>query len=385
MRILLLTSSTGGGHDTRARAFTAWAKALPELGLTTHQHQALETQHGLYRFGVHLYNFIQRRAPRLHHLYFNYLEAAGMLSSAKKIFAPERFIRLLEEHRPQAILSVHGSLNHGFFQLARRTLGPAHVRCITYCGELSGGYGFSKHWVNPQADLFIGAVEETCVAAQQHGMAPERARVGGFLLDPGFYAPPFTPEQKNAVLAGELGLAPDRFTLLLATGAVGANNHVAFLDALHTAKLPLQVVALCGRNPTTLSAVEHWAARHPALPVRALPYSTRMPALLQSVSAVVARPGTGTTCESILSQCPIIANGVGGIMPQENITVKYGRKHDVMELVQKPHELPRVVKKWLEQPARPAQIKQNMQSIRPRQHPRQILEWVAGIGSSATA
>jgi processive 1,2-diacylglycerol beta-glucosyltransferase len=378
MRVLILSSSTGGGHNTRARAFTAWTQKFPELGVSTHQHQTLEEQHGLYHFGVEVYNSIQKRAPRLHHIYFNYLEVAGMFSSEKKIFSPQRFVRVLEEEQPEAILSVHGSLNHGFFQMARRTLGRDRVRCVTYCGELYGGYGFSRHWVNPDADLFIGAVEETRDAAREWGMADEKSRVGGFLLDPSFYEARLTAEEKKRVITEELGLNPNEFILMLATGEVGANNHVAFLKALAEAGLALQVVALCGRNAKSLAAVEAWAKAHPEFRIKALPFTKKMAVLLQCVSAVVARPGTGTTSESILSECPVIGNGVGGIMPQEGITVKFGLKHDITEVIRRPAELPAVVQRWIEQPERREQIKANMRKVRPVQQPRQILEWVMG-------
>ena len=77
--------------------------------------------------------------------------------------------------------------NHGYFEAARAFLGRDRVRCVTYCGELAGGYGFSRNWVNPEADLFIGPVAETCEAAIALGMPKEKTKVGGFLLRPEFY------------------------------------------------------------------------------------------------------------------------------------------------------------------------------------------------------
>ena len=42
-----------------------------------------------------------------------------------------------------------------YFQTARRILGADKVRCATYCGEFSGGFGYSINWVEPSADLYI--------------------------------------------------------------------------------------------------------------------------------------------------------------------------------------------------------------------------------------
>ena len=99
----------------------------------------------------------------------------------------KRIVARVSEFRPNVVLSTHAHLNHGFFDLARRAVGEDKVRCVTYCGELAAGYGFSRHWVNADADLFVGAVEEVTEAAIGLGMDAQRARTGGFLLAPGFY------------------------------------------------------------------------------------------------------------------------------------------------------------------------------------------------------
>ena len=75
VRTLILTSSTGGGHNMRASSFVHWthetlgAGAAEEIQI----HKCLENTHGLYRFGVGLYNRIQRHIPWAHHVYFNFL------------------------------------------------------------------------------------------------------------------------------------------------------------------------------------------------------------------------------------------------------------------------------------------------------------------------
>ncbi len=304
MRVLILSSSTGGGHDMRARAFQAWAQAAPELKVEVQLHRPLESGAGLYRFGVGLYNWIQRHAPMLHHGYFNFLEVAGPCRSGKALLGADGFCRTLAEMRPDVLLSVHGSLNHGFFDCARKFLGPEKVRCVTYCGELYGGYGFSRNWVNPAADLFIGAVAETGEAAMRCGMAKEKTRVGGFLLRPPFYEPAPAPAAREAYIREELGFKPDEFILLLSASSRGANNHLAFLEALKRRQLDLQVVVLCGKSAEAEARVRGWMVENPRARVRLLPHNTNVAKLLRCVSAMVARPGTGATSEAIISECP---------------------------------------------------------------------------------
>lgn len=194
MRVVILTSSSGGGHDMRAASFRRWAERLTDWDVEILQ--ALEDTHPVYRFGVDLYNWIQRTWPVLHHVYYNYLELVGTVKTGDRILGAEGFRQKVRALAPDLVVSTMDHLNHGFFDLARRERGDA-VRCVTYCGELFGGYGFSRHWVNPEADLFIAAVSEIEAAARHLGMPAERVTTGGFLLHPDFWEAP--PSRRNAV------------------------------------------------------------------------------------------------------------------------------------------------------------------------------------------
>ncbi len=392
MRVLILTSSTGGGHNMRARSFIEWSQVEEPRRLEMRMHKALESTNDLLAFGVRAYNWIQRVYPALHNVYFNVLEIAAPCRHPVQIFGKERFRRVLDEHPPDVILSVHGFTNHAFFEIAREHL-PG-VRCVTYCGELFGKFGFSRHWVNPQADLFIGAVEETRQRALELGMPPDRAVVGGFMLHPAFFAEPMSPASIDHFLSANLALDPGKFTLLLSTGEHGANNHLAFLTALRNGlgaslQSRLQVIALCGRRTETFDEVKDWARANPGFTVRPLPYadSAHMARFLQCADAIVVRPGTGSTSEAVQSGCPIIFNGLGGFMPQERITLRFAARRGFSTRVQTAGELPRVLAGWLDGSEREEYDRKRkaMLAARPAQHPNGVLDAVARIASRGVA
>jgi processive 1,2-diacylglycerol beta-glucosyltransferase len=366
----------------RARAFQEWAQTDPSLDLSMQLHRPLEKSHTIYAFGVWLYNWIQRTAPFLHHAYFNFLEIVPIVRASKPLGAV-KYRKVLEELQPDVLISVHDSLNHGFFEYAREVLGYDRVKCVTYCGELSGGYGFSRHWVNASADLFIGAVPETCQAAIRGGMAPERTQAGGFLLRRFFYDPPEDDAGRAAFIREKLKLDPDEFILLLSASSRGAHNHVRFLEAMRKRGVDAQVVLLCGKSPIAESEVSEWAKANPSARVRLLPHNTNVGQLMRSVSAIVARPGTGTTSEAIVSGCPLLLNSVGGIMPQERITVKFCRDHGVAQLVRSPEELAGIVTEWRKRPELPAAIRRAMKRTCPPLHPSDIVKMIAGLGVRA--
>ena len=70
LKILVLTSSTGGGHDSRALALRLWAESdeAKSAGLEAEVRieRPLENGSRLYGFGTWLYNAIQKTCPALH-------------------------------------------------------------------------------------------------------------------------------------------------------------------------------------------------------------------------------------------------------------------------------------------------------------------------------
>lgn len=382
MKVLILSSATGSGHNMRANALTQWVKHDRPGKWDISIYTPLEKGHWLYEIGVETYNVIQRNAPWAHHLYFNYLELAAMHRNPDHILNANSYIDKIRQDRPDLIVSVHGHTNHAFFELARRALPDSPPVCVTYCGEVFGGYGLSKHWINPKADHFIGAVPEVCQAAiSEHGMPEEKTYCGGFLLRPPFYDTPWSSHEQQAFLQDELNLDPNIFTLLLSTGDAGANNHGRFLNALEKAKLPIQVIALCGKNQKTFDEITEWGKPSHRRTVKAIPLPFRqdMHRLMQSVSAIVARPGTGATSESILTRCPIIHNGMGGIMPQEWITVKYCRSHGIDHSILSPQGLVRKVNSFLERPQQLETIKRKMSDLAPEGSVPQLMDYLESL------
>jgi processive 1,2-diacylglycerol beta-glucosyltransferase len=374
MNVLVLTSSTGGGHDLRAAAFQQWAETYADLGLKVHIYRPLEASGWHYRMGVDFYKVVQTVWPGFHHVYWNGLEHLMPFKFSDTLVGVSHYQEHLRELRPEIVISVHPQLNHAFFDLTRKTLGANAVKCVTYCGELSGGYGFSRHWVNPQADLFIGANQACCDKARRLGMPEEKTFLGGFMLRPESYQPRLNEAQKAAYLQETFGFDPGIFTLLLATGALGANNHLAILEALDQAGVKCQVIALCGKDPEVLKRVRRWRSAEGLVTLKAIAYSADMFRLMSSVSATFTRGGTGTTSECLLIGCPPISNCLGGTMPQECITLDFLNHAGMLRRVDRPRDVVPILQAWIAQPELLKEEHLKIADARPPGSPRAILE-----------
>ncbi len=374
-RLLVLTSATGAGHDTHALATAAWCARIFgrfDDGVQVTVAHALEDSHAFYRGAVGFYNLIQRHAPWFHHVYYNTIELLDALNPGTVGLGRSWYIQLLQKVRPNAILSVHDCLNRGYFELAREVL-PG-VICATYCPEFQGGYGFSRNWVNPRGDFYFARTEETVREAQRRGAT--NALVAGHWAPPPFYD---DNDGETECMRTELQLDPKRFTLLLSTGGSGAQNHRALLRALAPLHARLQVIALCGRDAAARAELEAWIARSSPLSVRCLGFTDRMPTLLRLASAVVARAGATTAGEALLGRCPVIFNGLGGMMPQELPTWRWFRAHGAGVAAFSAAGVRDRVVHWLERPAEWSAVRERMTRLRDGTTPQAALEKLLGL------
>ena len=347
VRILVLTSSTGAGHDARAQAFAEWCFELYRHDVEVRIEQMLEKSSGFFKLGVEFYNWIQKKSPWLHKGFFLFVELLSFLNKRSVSFGRAYYETVLREYQPHLVFSVHDCLNRGYFQLARKILGPANVRCATYCGEFSGGFGYSVNWVEPSADLYVSRTATARDYAVNLGMPRERTRVRGHMMQPRHHTEVLKAEVRTAFIEEKLELRSDLFTVFLATGGNGANNHLDLLPKLLPYADRLQAVVICGRNREAYNQLVHWRTEHPELNCFVDGFSEEVHLLMQVSDAIVTRGGTTTCAKALHFRCPIIFNAIGGIMPQEELTVKYFRNGEGAELIGNAADFGRIIDSWM--------------------------------------
>jgi processive 1,2-diacylglycerol beta-glucosyltransferase len=379
-RVLILTSSTGGGHDSRAYSLKTW---LEEAGCgEVRVEHLLENSSWLPRFGVWVYNTIQKCAPGLHNIYWHIAEVFARFQGQKLSFGRKYYLALLERYRPHLVISMHDCLNRGYFQEAKAFLGNS-VRTCTYCGEWTGGSGYSLNWMEPTADLFISRTEDARNFAVASGMFPERCEVFCNLLPPHALTQGMTQERR-ASFRRELGLRPEALTVLMAAGAAGANNHVRLLDQL----LPIpgvQAIAFCGKSAKAKARIEDWQRQHPDFPLFVEGYSRRVHELLQASDCVVSRGGANTTAEALYQGCPILFNRLGGVMPQERLTIGYFINHGAARQFSTAHDFAAIIRYFLAEPEALLRQKSALASLRRDDNPEKLALRLIKLASEAVA
>lgn len=372
-RWLILTSSTGSGHDMRAYALEEWAKRIYGDRVLVEVYHALEKGSALGRFGVWLYNQIQRWWPGLHNIYWFVAEVFGELNRYGVGIGLASWHEKLERFLPQLIISVHDSLNRGYFASAKKFLGDDFVKCVTYCGEWDGGFGFSRNWITSAADRIIVRQPEVKAYLKRKGLSDERVGVFCNLLHPKDFETRLDGAEQIRFRVEELGLEAERFTVFFATGALGADRHLGFLEALLPFAERVQIILVCGRNPQTLYGVRKWAEDHPEMRMHIEGFSSRVHQLMQVSDCLLTRGGANTMAEALFFECPVLFHTHKGIMPQERCTLRFLLRHRIGVRVYSPRDLAGAVRGWLDAPDEHAKVRARMRRLRAADHPEELL------------
>ena len=381
VRILILTSSTGGGHDARAEAFAEWCFQLYRHDVDVRIEQMLEKSSVVNRAGVGFYNRIQRAAPWIHTAFYTVVELLSYLNSRDVTFGRAYYLGVLREYRPHLIFSVHDCLNRGYFQLARATLGANRVRCVTYCGEFSGGWGYSRNWIEPSVDLYFSRTPTARDFAVKSGIPPEKSRVRGNLMLPRALLETLAPDERADFRVKRLGLRPDLFTVFLATGGNGANHHLELLPALVRHADRVQAIVICGKNKETYNDLVHWRANHPEFNCYLEGYSDIVHLLMQASDAIVTRGGTTTCAKALHFRCPIIFNAFQGIMPQEQLTWKFFRNGAGSQKIESGADFARIIDAWMADPAAYARAREEFVKLRDDEDPTLLIDEIVNLAN----
>ncbi|HEX4602836.1 MAG TPA: galactosyldiacylglycerol synthase, partial [Candidatus Angelobacter sp.] len=135
-----------------------------------------------------------------------------------------------------------------------------------------------RFWIEPLKEQFVIAGTEKAVQ-QARAMGHDEAHIfqtSGMILRPDFYA----EDQANPVeLRKEMGLQPDLLTAMVLFGGHGSKVMFDITEWLDAARLPIQLILICGRNEDLAAKLR---ARHWAMPVHIIGFTKEVHRLMHA-------------------------------------------------------------------------------------------------------
>ena len=218
-----------------------------------------------------------------------------------------------------------------------------------------------RFWMEPIAEQ---SVVVGCERAQQQARdfgKTERNlfRASGMILRPEFYA-----EQKESPVAirTELGLEAKLPTGIVLFGGYGSNVIYDIVQQIDAARLPLQMILVCGKN-------EKLAARLRAgkwkLPLHIVGFTRDVNRLMHAAEFLIGKPGPGSIAEAMISGLPVLVECNSSTLPQERYNTEWIVEKNVGVVVKTLKNAVPAVRSLLE-PGKLADLQCHVKSIQNR-------------------
>jgi 1,2-diacylglycerol 3-beta-galactosyltransferase len=378
-RALLLISDTGGGHRSAANAIAA---ALEEIK-SPHSFEyriedvAAHCAFPLTQLGLG-YSMALRYAPPVYGALYHATNGRRRYKALVRFCEPlyrERLRDLFIAYQPDVIVSIHPLLNHA----ALRARDDAHMQRVPVVTVITDLGKVHESWLVPEADAVVVPAREVYSRARSRGVWPARLRMLGHPIHPKFD----DVTGSKADLRAQLGLpAAGTPIVMLMAGGEGGGKLLSTALALARARLPIELVVVCGRNEPLEQKLRELSATLPT-PMHVLGFTNKIPEYFRAVDLLVTKAGPGTLAEANAAQLPVV---VYDFVPgQERGNVDFVR-HNGLGLIAL-HGASKVVaavRALISNPQRLAAIRSNQEAVAPRRSSRRIAALIASIAETGT-
>lgn len=385
-RILILISDTGGGHRASAqvcgvargvhrerrgaaqspRPRPRVPQALADLIAQYHGDRIevsivdVWTSYTPWPFNkmVRQYRYMAQR-PQLWKAMYTasaFAPTRKFFNGMQRVFATSGIRACLEEHDPDLVISMHPLCQTVPLQAlaaiakakAAKAGGKAgaapQVPFVTVVTDLGTAHPL---WLHPGADLCFVPSAAFLRAAKQKGLREHQLRFYGLPVHRDFTQ----QRRRGAAARRELGLLPDRKTVLIVGGGDGVGRLAAIATAvgekLGRSGEPMQLVAVCGRN-ARLERQLREQAWPPSLHVEVEGFVTRMAEYMAAADCLVTKAGPGTIAEAAICGLPVMLSG--HLPGQETGNIKHVLQNGFGAYSKNPRIIAQTVARWLSEP-----------------------------------
>ena len=375
-KVLIMSASTGGGHNRAARAIKE------ELESRTIDNMSIECEivDSLKLVNNTMDKVISRGyeksalyTPKAYGSVYRFSETTIASKNEFKTnpltsLMSRKVKQLLNESTPDLIIGTHPfpmialstlkknnnihslSRSESFYKSTKVDI-PPMISVLT-------DYTTHSTWIQNEIDYYIVGHEYVKELLVYEGVDSEKVKAFGIPVEKSF----LSHRDRETVLT-ELGLSPEKLTVLLMGGSFGAGNIKETLEDLIAIDRDFQILVITGRNEhlkDKLSKMLDSTIHNKNICL--LGYTNKMNDILASIDVLISKPGGLTTTEALLNDVPMI---VPYFIPgQEEENLDFLTNCGAALRTTKKYSLPVLLKVLIDDPSRLDNLRKNIKSIR---------------------
>lgn len=335
-RILILTASLGAGHLRAAEAIESALQFL-DPSCTTRIVDIKPLISPLLRFfNFHGYEFLIEHAPAVWRSLYR-----GSWVRRRKFAAPsfllkygnQRLLQAVQSFAPDVIVSTQincHELSYFFcFHLPRL---PQRIAVIT-------DYDVHPVWAKLPCDMWVVGHSDQAHQLVQLGLDRLETAAFGIPIDLAFKK----PLDRDQLMA-RMGLTSNRRTILLMGGSVGFGELDQVVQELLKSKVPLQILAIAGKNERVKTQLEQiraeWngvgagTSRSGRSSLEVFGFVKNVHEFMSVADCFITKPGGLATSEALVKKLPMLfVNPIAGHEERNSdFFVRHGAALSIREL-----------------------------------------------------
>lgn len=339
MKYLILSLSTGGGHNSAAQAV---ADAMKNQGQEAEVYDCfgiISPFQSKLVCGVYLW--LVKHVPSFFGLLYNTSYRLTKPNRESLVFTINayntgRLAKFIHESNPDAIITTH------IFAAQQLTYLKKNGKIKLPLVGVITDYDVQPFWDETDMDIIFTPHESLSEDYRARGVNNARLVATGIPVDPSVSPPENLRKAKEA-----FGLDPSRRHVLVAGGSMGAGNLPETITRLlKTLDESVQVIVVCGSNKKLIRKFERMKVPKERLRIEG--YVRPLHKLIAASDLFISKPGGLSSTEAFVSRCPLIA--VHPIQGVESHNASFMKKHGIAVCPDKDEAITREAHRLLTHP-----------------------------------
>ena len=382
-KVLIMSASTGGGHNRAAKAM----KDEIEKKCIDGEHITCEIIDSLKLINTTMDKIISsgyeksaKYTPKAWGGVYkmsdtNIVSKHEYKGNLFNTLLASKLKKLLKERKPDLIIGTHP-----FPMIALSTLKKKYPYRNAFNSffvppliSVLTDYTAHSTYIQDEIDYYIAGDEYVKEVLISEGVDGDKIKPYGIPVEKSFLE-----HREKSVVLEELGLAPDKFTVLLMGGSFGAGNIKDTLKELLEIDRDFQIIVITGRNETLKEKLEKSLEKHDIdKNISILGFTQDMNDILSAVDIIVSKPGGLTTTECLLKELPMIIPYY--IPGQEEENMDFLSNCGAALRTSKKFTISVLLKVLIDNPMRMELLKNNIKSVKKQNTAEDIANLVSNI------
>ncbi len=296
VKILILSAATGGGHLRASRAIEKYIGESSE-GNEVVVIDALKSINAVLDKTVcDGYHFLATKTPKMFGQLYRKTNEENILFTVMNRFTSvfsQKLIPLLEEQRPDVIISTHPFVTEMISHLKGKEIVTAPLIC------LMTDYGPHRAWIAEHVDAYVVSTPDMIPEMEEMGVNKELIYPFGIPVGDAFF---FGADK--ATLLEKFEMDPALPTILIMAGSFGVTGIMKIYKDLIQLPLEFQVIIITGRNRRLYEAFTPVVQSSPKM-TKLVYFTDEVENYMHASDLLITKPGGLTVSEALACNIPL--------------------------------------------------------------------------------